>query len=118
MRTSRLYRERLAELDRERDLGEIEADRYAALREDLERGLLADVDEMPAARIATHPPPRWMGAAVTLMVPACGLAIYLWLGSPHALDPRAQSSDTGTVAGIEQAQPRDHGRRRQAGAAA
>ena len=102
-----LYRERLAELDRERDLGEIEADRYAALREDLERGLLADVDEMPAARIATHPPPRWMGAAVTLMVPACGLAIYLWLGSPHALDPRAQSSDTGTVAGIEQAQPRD-----------
>ena len=102
-----LYRERLAELDRERGLGEIEADRYAALREDLERGLLADVDAAPAAHTATHPPPRWTAAvAVTLAVPACGLAIYLWLGSPHALDPRAQSPRV-TAGGIERAQPRD-----------
>ena len=92
-----LYRERLAALERERDLGEVEADRYAALREDLERGLLADVDAaptgaVPAAHTAASPPPRWMAAAVMLMAPACGLAIYLWLGSPHALDPQAQPS--------------------------
>ena len=90
-----LYRERLAELDRERGLGELEAERYAALREDLERGLLADVDTAPtdgapAAHTAPRPPPRWTAVAVTLAVPACGLAIYLWLGSPHALDPQAQ----------------------------
>ena len=101
-----LYRERLAELDREHGLGEIEADRYAALREDLERGLLADVGAAPAAHTATRPPPRWTAVAVTLAVPACGLAIYLWLGSPHALDPRAQSPRV-TAGGIERAQPRD-----------
>ena len=92
-----LYRERLTALERERDLGEVDADRYAALREDLERGLLADVDAAPAGRApeadtAPRPPPRWMVAVVTLMLPACGLAIYLWLGSPNALDPRAQPS--------------------------
>ena len=92
-----LYRERLAALERERDLGEVDADRYAALREDLERGLLADVDAAPAGRAseadtAPRPPPRWMAVAVTLMLPAGGLAIYLWLGSPLALDPRVQPS--------------------------
>ena len=87
-----LYRERLVALERELDLGEVDADRYAALREDLERGLLADVDAAPAAHTAASPPPRWMAAVVMLMAPACGLAIYLWLGSPHALDPRAQPS--------------------------
>ena len=89
-----LYRERLAELDRERDRGEIGADRYAALREDLERGLLADVDAAPAAHAAggagRRPPPRWMAAAVGLTVPVCGLGIYLWLGSPQGIDPRVQ----------------------------
>ena len=89
-----LYRERLAALDRERDRGGIEADRYAALREDLERGLLADVDATPAAHVAggagRRPPPRWMAAAVGLTVPICGLGIYLWLGSPQGIDPRVQ----------------------------
>ena len=84
-----LYRERLAEL--ERDRSEIEAERYAALREDLERGLLADVDAAPAAgATAARPPPRWMAVMIGLMVPVCGLGIYLWLGSSQAIDPRAQ----------------------------
>ena len=90
-----LYRERLAELDRERDRGEIEAERYAALRGDLERGLLADVDAAPAGHAAggeaaRRPPPRWMAVAIGLTVPVCGLGIYLWLGSPQGIDPRGQ----------------------------
>ena len=102
-----LYRERLAALERERDLGVVEAERYAALREDLERGLLADVDTAPTGTAPAAPtaaPPRWMAAAVMLMVPACGLAIYVWLGSPHALDPRAQPPRV-AAGGIEPAQP-------------
>ena len=104
-----LYRARLAELDREHDLGEIEADRYAALREDLERGLLADVDtapagEAPQAHTAPRPAPHWMAAVVMLAVPAGGLAIYLWLGSPHALDPRAPAPGV-AAGGIAPAQP-------------
>ena len=96
-----LYRERLAELDGERDRGEVEADRYATLREDLERGLLADVGALEVRRNGASPPPYWMAIAVAVMVPVCGLGFYLWLGSPHGLD--SQSSTAETTAGTEQA---------------
>ena len=92
-----LYRERLADLDRERDRGEIEADRYSALREDIERGLLADVGGREAPRTPAHPPPYGMAVAVAVLVPVCGLAFYLWLGSPHGLHPQspAREADSG-----------------------
>ena len=61
-----LYRERLAELDGERDRGEIETGRYAALREDLERGLLADVGRLETPDFRGHPPPYWMAVAVAV----------------------------------------------------
>ena len=96
-----LYRERLADLDRERDRGEVDADRFAALREDLERGLLTDAGGREAPRTVSHPRPYWMAITVTIMVPVCSLAVYLWLGSPHGLDPRAQPRDAAT--GIEPA---------------
>ena len=84
-----LYRERLAELERER--GELDPDRYKALRADLERGLLDDVETTPAAVPAdARPPPYWMAALVTIAVPIGGLALYVWLGSPHGLAPQAE----------------------------
>lgn len=89
-----LYRERLVELDRERGREEIDAERYAALREDLERGLLADVGGRAPPRTAAHPPPYWMAVAVAVAVPVCSLAFYLWLGSPHGLDPRSPPRET------------------------
>ena len=96
------YRERLAELDRERDRGEIDAERYAALREDLERGLLADIGRQESPRAAANPLPYWMAMTIAVVVPVCALAIYLWLGSPHALDSR--SSPPATVADTEPTQ--------------
>ena len=98
-----LYRERLAELDGDRDRGEIDAERYAALREDLERGLLADVAKLELPQAASHSPPYWMATAIAVAVPVCGLAFYLWLGSPHALDPRPSPSVT--TAGAEPSPP-------------
>ena len=83
-----LYRERLAELDRERDRGEIDAERYAGLRQDLERGLLADVGGHGDPHAVAHSPSYRMAAAIAVMVPVCGLGLYLWLGSPHGLEPR------------------------------
>lgn len=98
-----LYRERLSELERERDRGEIDAQRYAALREDLERGLLADIGETESPRAATHPAPYWMAMTIAVMVPVGGLAFYLWLGSPHGLD--AREPPRATVAGAEPTPP-------------
>ena len=97
-----LYRERLVELERERDRGEVDAKRYSALREDIERGLLADVGGREAPRIAAHPPPYWMAVAVAVLVPVGGLAFYLWLGSPHGLHPQPPSPES--VAGTEPTQ--------------
>ena len=94
-----LYRERLAELERERDRGEIDAERYAALRQDLERGLLADAGGREAPRSIAHPPPWWMAMSIAAMVPVCGLGLYLWLGSPHGLGPRAPSGGPAAGAG-------------------
>ena len=97
-----LYRERLTELERERDRGEVDAERYSALREDIERGLLADVGRREAPRMAARPPPYWMAVAVAVLVPVCGLAFYLWLGTPHGLHPRSASPES--VAGAEPTQ--------------
>ena len=93
------YRERLAELERERDRGEIDAERYAALRQDLERGLLADAGGREAPRSIAYPPPYWMAMSIAVMVPICGLGLYLWLGSPHGLDPRPPSGGPAAAAG-------------------
>ena len=94
-----LYRERLAELDLERDRGEVEADRYTVLREDLERGLLADAGKRDTAHAAARPPACGMAVAVAVVVPVCSLAFYLWLGSPHGLDLRPPPRDAAAGAG-------------------
>ena len=98
-----LYRERLAELDLERDRGEVEADRYTALREDLERGLLADAGKRDAAHAVARAPTGGMAIAVAVVVPVCSLVLYLWLGSPHGLDPQPAPRDT--AAGTAPAPP-------------
>ena len=75
-----LYRERIEELERERDRGEVDPERYAALREDLERGLLSDAGGREAERAAAGSPSPGMAVAVAVAVPAASLALYLWLG--------------------------------------
>ena len=84
-----LYRERLVDLDRERERGEVDAREYAVLREDLERGLLADAGAGEAAPAGARAPSYGMAVAVAVAVPACSIALYLWLGTPHGLDSRA-----------------------------
>ena len=94
-----LYRERLEELERERDRGEVDSDRYAALREDLERGLLSDAGGREAEPATAGSPSPGMAIAVAVAVPAASLAFYLWLGSPHGVDPRTPPRDA--AAGTE-----------------
>ena len=95
-----LYRDRLADLDRSLDEREIDPDRYAALREDLERGLLADVGGPTAPHVGARPPPYWMAVAVAVLIPVGSLAFYLALGSSDRLDARPAASDT--IAAAEQ----------------
>ena len=100
-----LYRERLEELDGERGRGAVDSDRYAALREDLERGLLADAGGRAADHATAGPPSPWMAIMVAVGVPVTSLAFYLWLGSPHGVDtrtpPRDAAAETDRVPSVE-----------------
>ena len=92
-----LYRERLEALERERERGEVDSERYAALREDLERGLLSDAGGREAERVAAGSPSPGMAVAVAAVVPVASLALYLWLGSPHGVESRTPPRDAAAV---------------------
>lgn len=83
-----IHRDQLRELDADLAAGKLSAADYERSRAELEARVLEEVDEAPEASPA---PAGGRGAAlaVGLSVPLCALAIYLAVGSPRALDPRA-----------------------------
>jgi cytochrome c-type biogenesis protein CcmH len=84
-----IYRDQLRELDADLGAGKIAPADHARARGELESRLLEDAD---AAQDAA---PRRSGRSVAVLigvaVPACALAIYLFIGSPGAVDPRADA---------------------------
>ena len=102
---ARIYRDQLAELDRDLTAGTLAAADHAQARSELQRRLLqdtADVEAAPApARQARLTP---LLLAVALPVAATGL--YAWLGVPAAVLPQAAQAAAGkhevTAAEIEQ----------------
>lgn len=72
-----LFRERLAELEQERDERRIEPEQFQAMRAELERTLLADVPQTDAP--STHAGNGRLLASVTgLLIVALGLGYYYW----------------------------------------
>lgn len=82
-----LYRDQLAEVERDQErgiLGEAEAE---SARIEVSRRLLAAVEAAEAAGTARAlPPPRRIAFAMMLVVPLLSLGIYLALGSPDMPD--------------------------------
>ncbi len=82
-----VYRDQLAELDRERAaglIGETEAE-YA--RAEIGRRLLAAADAGQNAESNTRPLRHNLAATlITVLLPALGLCLYIWNGSPDAPD--------------------------------
>jgi cytochrome c-type biogenesis protein CcmI len=79
-----VYRDQLAELDREVAQGLLPETQAAAARLEIQRRLLAAASEAEKA-----PPARWsgkavqLGAVLVLLLPAAAAAIYLDIGSPQ-----------------------------------
>ena len=78
-----IFRERLAELEFERDQGTLAADEFATLKLELERNLLIDAEEMNVQA----PPRTRVGQAqlitatlLALLIPAAALGLYNHLG--------------------------------------
>ncbi|WP_188356001.1 c-type cytochrome biogenesis protein CcmI [Rhizobium rhizogenes] len=82
-----VYRDQLAELDRERAaglIGETEAD-YA--RAEIGRRLLAAADSKQEVVKETRPLRHNLAASlITVLLPALGLCLYIWNGSPEVPD--------------------------------
>jgi cytochrome c-type biogenesis protein CcmH len=76
-----VYRDQLAELEREKSRGLIEADQAASLETEISRRMLiAARSEKPAA-VATAPS-RLLTTFIALLFPIAGLVIYLAVGRP------------------------------------
>ncbi|MCP5419905.1 MAG: c-type cytochrome biogenesis protein CcmI [Gammaproteobacteria bacterium] len=71
-----IFRERLAELDRERDEGRLDEASHTALRQELERTLLVDVPPVRGSEAHVHPRLVYWASRAALVVPALMLMIY------------------------------------------
>jgi cytochrome c-type biogenesis protein CcmH len=100
-----IYRDQLADLERDLQTGALTADRYEQARRELERRLAEELQAHPAATPAP-PGSKAAGLAVAAGVPVLAVALYLVLGAPDALDPAAatpaESGHSVTAEQIEQ----------------
>jgi cytochrome c-type biogenesis protein CcmH len=96
-----IYRDQMAELDRDLASGAVSRDDHATAREELERRVLEDVADDGGA-VATSPRrlPR-TALALGVALPAAAVALYFTLGNPAALDPSAQKNVAPTAAEVE-----------------
>jgi len=84
-----LYRDELADLEREHAAGTVAEAQYREARQEIERRLLEDV--APAAAASGAAPssraPRWAALAVGIALPLVAVLAYLRFGDIAALDP-------------------------------
>jgi len=82
-----IHRDQLRELDADLGAGKIAPADHERARSELESRLLEDADAAQGA--APRRGGRGAAVLVGLAIPACALAIYFFIGSPRAVDPRA-----------------------------
>ncbi len=84
-----IFRDQLAELEREKAEGSLAEADFEQARRELQRRLLEEVE--PAAEEASpasHAPTRKTAVAILLALPILGVLGYVALGNPRALDPQ------------------------------
>lgn len=84
-----IFRDQLADLDREKLEGTLADADFEQARSELQRRLLEEVEVDPAAApgAAIHGPSRKSALAILVLLPILALAGYGMLGNPKALDP-------------------------------
>jgi cytochrome c-type biogenesis protein CcmH len=84
-----IHRDQLRELDADLGAGKIAPADHERARSELESRLLEDADA--AQDVVPRRGGRGVAVLVGLAVPACALAIYVLIGSPNAVDSRADA---------------------------
>lgn len=90
-----IFRDQLAELEREKGDGTLSEADFEQARRELQRRLLEEVEPAGASLNAAHAaygPSRKVAIAILLLLPPLALLGYAKLGDPKALDPRQVQS--------------------------
>lgn len=88
-----LYRDRLAELEAEREGGALSAEQLEQARVELQRDLLENVmPEAPAVTLRS----RRSAFVVALLVPLLATGTYLWLGAPDFIEVETAQHQNGS----------------------
>ncbi len=96
-----LYRDQLADLDRDLQSGTLAAEQYEQARQDLERRLAEELEH--AAEPVARRGHAGVAGAVIAGIPVLAIALYWVLGNPQALDPAAvKASGAGHAVTAEQ----------------
>ena len=83
-----IFRDQLAELEREKADGSLLPADFEQARQELQKRLLEEVDDAGvAAEVASHAPSRPLAIGLLLLIPVAALVGYTVLGNPVALDP-------------------------------
>jgi cytochrome c-type biogenesis protein CcmH len=81
-----VLRDQLRELDADLEAGLIEPLAYESARHELERRVAEEVQPEEAVQ-TSGTSKRWSAVAVAIAVPVLSISIYLWVGTPAALNP-------------------------------
>ncbi len=79
-----LYRDRLAELEEERDSGALSAEQFDLARVELQRDLLENV--VPEGPAGEHARSMRTAFVLAALLPLLAGGLYLWLGAPDFID--------------------------------
>lgn len=85
-----IYRDQLAELERDRAEGALSEADYAQASAELQRRLLEDTATEQTVAGAARPASRMLPLVLALALPVAAIAGYLGLGTPAAIDAPAQ----------------------------
>lgn len=86
-----IFRDQLAEMEREREAGTLSEADFSQARQELQRRLLEEVDE-DAAQAEQTAPARKTALVLVILLPILALGGYGVLGNPRALDPAAATA--------------------------
>jgi cytochrome c-type biogenesis protein CcmH len=82
-----IFRDQLADLDRERAEGSLAEADFEQARHELQRRLLEEVEPTDGSTVSLYDPSRKTAIALLILLPILGLVAYGTLGNPKALDP-------------------------------
>ena len=91
---AKVYRDQIADLDREHESGHISDTEWQQSRDELSMRLLEDTSAQDDPVAKQEKPALWTAVLVAVALPLSAVGMYMWVGEPDALNPMAvQSND-------------------------